>query len=143
MINTTQYYSPAIREKKFDPIWKIKKGYWTNFKTFSGETSVHIVIVNGDLYSLKLLIGRCGADVNARAQGRFFMPEDCKDKMKQVTDYEGKCHRITSFQISHSTSSTHLKRLQNSRRKGNCASSRMVTLHSIPGIIQEITPNFS
>ncbi|CAH3196355.1 unnamed protein product, partial [Porites evermanni] len=56
---------------------------------YYGETSVHIVIVNGDLYSLKFLIGRCGADVNARAQGRFFMPEDCKDKMKQVTDYEG------------------------------------------------------
>ena len=51
---------------------------------------MHIVIVNGDLHSLKLLIGPCGADVNARAQGRFFMPEDCKDKMKQVTDYEGK-----------------------------------------------------
>lgn len=56
---------------------------------YYGETSVHIVIVNGDLHSLKLLIGRCGADVNARAQGRFFMPEDCKDKMKQVTEYEG------------------------------------------------------
>ena len=88
----------------------MKKGYWTNFKTFSGETSVHIVIVNGDLYSLKLLIGRCGADVNARAQGRFFMPEDYKDKMKQVTDYEGKCHRVTSFPMLPSTSSTPISR---------------------------------
>ena len=84
-----------------------RKMVWS-FNAFSGETSVHIVIVNGDLHSLKLLIGRCGADVNARAQGRFFMPEDCKDKMKQVTDYEGKCHIFTSFQILHSTSSTHI-----------------------------------
>ena len=96
-----------------------RKMVWS-FNAFSGETSVHIVIVNGDLHSLKLLIGRCGADANARAQGRFFMPEDCKDKMKQVTNYEGKCHRVTVFSlVLHSTSSTHLKRLENSRRKGN------------------------
>jgi len=56
---------------------------------YYGETSVHIVIVNGDLDSLKLLIGRCGADVHARARGRFFMPEDSKDKMKQATNYDG------------------------------------------------------
>lgn len=66
----------------------------------SGETSVHIVIVNGDLESLKLLIGQCGADVHARAQGRFFMPEDCKDKMKQATNYDGKCHKLPSSQMS-------------------------------------------
>lgn len=54
-----------------------------------GETSVHIAIVNGDLESLKLLIEKCSADVHARARGRFFMPEDCKDKMKTETDYDG------------------------------------------------------
>ena len=54
-----------------------------------GETSVHIAIVNGDLESLKLLIEKCSADVHARARGRFFMPEDCKDKMKTDTDYDG------------------------------------------------------
>lgn len=56
---------------------------------YYGETSVHIAIVNGDLKSLKLLIGRCGADVHARARGRFFMPEDSKDKIKQATNYDG------------------------------------------------------
>lgn len=63
----------------------------------TGETSVHIAIVNGDLKSLKLLIGRCGADVHARARGRFFMPEDSKDKIKQATNYDGKCHRLLSL----------------------------------------------
>lgn len=56
---------------------------------YRGETSVHIAIVNGDLESLKLLIEKCSADVHARARGRFFMPEDCKDKMKTDTDYDG------------------------------------------------------
>ena len=73
-----------------------KKDFDVN-KSVSGETAVHIVIVNGDLDSLKLLVGSCGADVHARAKGRFFMPEDSKDKMKQVTDYEGKYHRLPSF----------------------------------------------
>ena len=54
-----------------------------------GETSVHITIVNGDLASLKLLVEQCGADVNARARGRFFMPEDCKEKIKEETNYDG------------------------------------------------------
>ena len=54
-----------------------------------GETAVHITIVNGDLQSFKLLVGQYGADVHARARGKFFMPEDCKDKMKQDTNYDG------------------------------------------------------
>ncbi|KAL9959339.1 hypothetical protein ACROYT_G032653 [Oculina patagonica] len=56
---------------------------------FYGETAVHITIVNGDLDSFTRLIGPCGADVHARARGKFFMPEDCKDKMKQETNYDG------------------------------------------------------
>lgn len=56
---------------------------------FYGETAVHITIVNGDLQSFKLLVGQCGADVHARARGRFFLPEDCKDKIKQETNYDG------------------------------------------------------
>jgi len=56
---------------------------------FYGETAVHITIVNGDLRSFKLLVGQYGADVHARARGRFFMPEDCKDKTKQETNYDG------------------------------------------------------
>lgn len=56
---------------------------------YYGETSVHIAIVNGDLESLKLLVGKYGADVHARARGRFFMPEDCTDRMKAETDYDG------------------------------------------------------
>ena len=45
--------------------------------------------MNGDLESLKLLIGQKGADIHARAQGRFFMPEDCKDRVKPETNYDG------------------------------------------------------
>lgn len=56
---------------------------------FYGETSVHIAIVNGDLESLKLLIGQYHADVHARARGKFFMPEDSKEKMKQDTNFDG------------------------------------------------------
>ena len=45
--------------------------------------------MNGDLQSFKLLVGQYGADVHARARGRFFLPEDCKDKIKQETNYDG------------------------------------------------------
>ena len=62
-----------------------------------GETSVHIAIVNGDLESLKLLIEKCSADVHARARGRFFIPEDCKDKMKTDTDYDGEWKELPTL----------------------------------------------
>ena len=61
------------------------------------------MIVNGDMESLELLIGEYGADVHARAQGRFFMPEDSKDskdKMKQATNYDGRCHRLPAITFS-------------------------------------------
>jgi len=53
--------------------------------------------VNGDLQSFKLLVGEYGADVHARARGRFFMPEDCKvckDKIKQETNYDGEWSKV-------------------------------------------------
>lgn len=62
----------------------------------AGETAVHITIVNGDLQSFKLLVGEYGADVHARARGRFFMPEDCKDKIKQETNYDGEWSRASN-----------------------------------------------
>ena len=66
----------------------------------SGETAVHITIVNGDLLSFKLLVGQYGADVHARARGRFFMPEDCKDRMKQETNYDGEWSKASHFSDS-------------------------------------------
>lgn len=56
---------------------------------FYGETCVHIAIVNGDLKSLKLLIDEYRADVHSRARGRFFMPEDSKDRINEDTNFDG------------------------------------------------------
>ena len=58
--------------------------------SIAGETAVHIAIVNHDTESVKKLIGECGADIHARAQGRFFLPEDCKDEIIVDTNYNGK-----------------------------------------------------
>ena len=54
-----------------------------------GESALHIAIIYGDLEHVKLLIA-CGANVNERAMGRFFLPEDQKPKRNKITDYEGK-----------------------------------------------------
>lgn len=54
-----------------------------------GETSLHIAIVNGDLESVKLLVKYYGADVHARANGKFFMPEDSKEEINLNSDYQG------------------------------------------------------
>lgn len=50
-------------------------------------------MVHGNLESVKLLVEK-GANVNQRATGRFFLPEDQKTTPKAaVTDYDGKTSR--------------------------------------------------
>jgi len=44
--------------------------------------------VNNDLAMVKKLLC-CGADVNQRASGSFFLPEDQKQDRDGVTDYRG------------------------------------------------------
>ena len=58
-------------------------------KIFTGESALHIAIVFGNLAAVKLLIEK-GADVNQRATGRFFLPEDQKKSRSRETNYEGK-----------------------------------------------------
>ncbi|XP_060075724.1 transient receptor potential cation channel subfamily V member 5-like [Ylistrum balloti] len=55
---------------------------------YYGESALHLAIVYGDLEQVKLLIGY-GANVNERAMGRFFLPEDQKKRKTKETDYDG------------------------------------------------------
>ena len=57
---------------------------------FSGESALHFAVVHEDLESVKLIVEK-GANVNQRATGRFFLPEDQKKEPKaKHTDYNGK-----------------------------------------------------
>ncbi|KAJ8301067.1 hypothetical protein KUTeg_020054 [Tegillarca granosa] len=55
---------------------------------YFGESALHIAIVFGDFESVKLLVQN-GANVNQRATGRFFLPEDQKKGKTPSTNYEG------------------------------------------------------
>ncbi|CAH1784043.1 unnamed protein product [Owenia fusiformis] len=56
---------------------------------YFGESCLHIAIVYGDVKSVLLLL-KYGANVNQRATGRFFLPEDQKRKNKaKETNYNG------------------------------------------------------
>lgn len=52
-----------------------------------GETALHLAIVNEDPYMVQFLLN-CGADVNERACGRFFMPDDQKDHRQNLDHNE-------------------------------------------------------
>ena len=54
----------------------------------AGESGLHLAIVNNDKEMVKRLV-TCGADVNQRASGRFFLPEDQKQLRNGVTNYSG------------------------------------------------------
>jgi len=54
----------------------------------TGESCLHLAIVNNDLEMVRKLVA-CGADVHQRASGRFFLPEDQKKQRNDVTDYNG------------------------------------------------------
>ena len=53
----------------------------------SGETILHIAIVNEDPAMVKFLLDN-GADVNVRACGNFFCPDDQKDSRNDNLDHE-------------------------------------------------------
>ncbi|BFZ08106.1 hypothetical protein BsWGS_11144 [Bradybaena similaris] len=55
---------------------------------YYGESALHIAIVIGDYELVKLLVS-AGALVNQRATGRFFLPEDQKQRHVGKTNYEG------------------------------------------------------
>jgi len=60
----------------------------------TGESGLHLAVVNNDFEMVKRLV-ECGADVNQRASGRFFLPDDQKQQRTGVTDYIGpRCHYI-------------------------------------------------
>lgn len=52
-----------------------------------GQSALHLAIVHDDYETVQLLLAN-NADVNARACGNFFLPEDFKATNK-VTDYQG------------------------------------------------------
>ena len=54
----------------------------------AGESGLHLAVVHNDLAMVRRLVA-CGADVNQRASGRFFLPEDQKLQQDGVTDYNG------------------------------------------------------
>ncbi|XP_064606487.1 transient receptor potential cation channel subfamily V member 5-like isoform X2 [Liolophura sinensis] len=56
---------------------------------YYGESCLHIAIVYGNFELVKRLV-ECGANVNQRATGQFFLPEDQKrGKKKKQTNYDG------------------------------------------------------
>ena len=54
----------------------------------TGESALHLAIVYGDFEMVKLLVEN-GTNVNQRATGRFFLPEDQKKGRRRVTTYTG------------------------------------------------------
>ncbi|XP_050413383.1 transient receptor potential cation channel subfamily V member 6 [Patella vulgata] len=58
-------------------------------REYYGESCLHIAVVYGDIDAVKMLVAN-GADVNQRATGQFFLPEDVKaGKNANQTNYEG------------------------------------------------------
>lgn len=58
---------------------------------------MHIAIIFGNFEAVKLLVEN-GANINERASGRFFLPEDQKKGRTKNTNYEGlydKCHVLS------------------------------------------------
>lgn len=62
----------------------------------TGQSALHLAIVNGDFDSVKLLVEN-GANVNQRATGKFFLPEDHKKNNKKKTEYSGKRKSFLHF----------------------------------------------
>ena len=54
----------------------------------AGESSLHIAVILGDLEAVQLLL-KNGANINQRATGRFFLPEDQKNNPVKETNYSG------------------------------------------------------
>ena len=61
---------------------------WLDLYEHSGESGLHLAVVNDDIDMVRKLV-TSGADVNQRASGRFFLPEDQKQLRNGITDYSG------------------------------------------------------
>ena len=48
---------------------------YANWRCVTGESGLHLAVVNNDMDMVRMLVTR-GANVNQRASGRFFLPED-------------------------------------------------------------------
>uniref|UniRef100_A0A0N5AXY8 ANK_REP_REGION domain-containing protein n=1 Tax=Syphacia muris TaxID=451379 RepID=A0A0N5AXY8_9BILA len=53
-----------------------------------GQSALHLAIVHDECDIVQLLL-ECGADVNARACGEFFLPEDQKNGLRPTSNYQG------------------------------------------------------
>ncbi|XP_076469164.1 uncharacterized protein LOC143299692 [Babylonia areolata] len=58
---------------------------------YFGESALHIAVILGDMEAVQLLV-KNGANVHQRATGRFFLPEDQKNKPVKETNYSGYCY---------------------------------------------------
>lgn len=56
--------------------------------SLTGESCVHIAIVNDDEEILKILIDQCHASVHQRARGSFFMPENQRQRVQANMELE-------------------------------------------------------
>ena len=54
----------------------------------TGESALHIAIVYGEFEMVKQLV-ESGANINQRATGTFFLPNDQKKAGDSATNYEG------------------------------------------------------
>ena len=65
------------------------------FLYLTGENALHMAIVNQDIESVRFLTGQYHAQLDQRATGRFFRPNDLKDP-KQIklkpSNYEGEVY---------------------------------------------------
>ena len=68
----------------------------------AGESALHIAIVNGDFEMVRLLVEN-DADVNQRATGRFFLPEDQKKGRTKTTNYSGRYTSNTTNNTSYTS----------------------------------------
>ena len=57
----------------------------------TGESALHMAIVNANMQMVKLLVGRYRARLDQRARGRFFRPDDLKERNigLKKSKYEG------------------------------------------------------
>ena len=66
----------------------IKSSHKVRVPFVAGESALHIAIVYGEFDMVKRLV-ESGANVNQRATGTFFLPEDQKMAANTATNYEG------------------------------------------------------
>ena len=90
----------------------------------------------GDLESVKLLVSN-GANVNQRASGRFFLPEDQKNGRTKETTYQGEGRLENYLQISLCTLATKpVFRVSDNRLKHGIGADECLTRQKIKHLIR-------